>query len=38
MFKGEELEKKLFIKTLDEKERSCLFDAIELLDDYIPFD
>lgn len=32
---GKELERKLFIKTYDQIERSVVFDAIELLDTYI---
>ena len=38
LFQGEGLERKIFVKTQDGKERSLYFDAIELLDAFIPLD
>ena len=34
-FSGEQLEKKLFVKTADGKIRSTLFDAIEIMDEFV---
>lgn len=38
LFKGEKLEEKIFIPTHDGKERSLYFDAIEMLDTFVPLD
>ena len=37
-FDGDGLERKIFVKTYDQVERSILFDAIELLDTFVPLD